>query len=782
MASTVLYPPNIDPILPAFVGAADGGKCRVYFSLSKYSSTLESIKSIHIYIVKQSNGMNVIKKVDDAAAGRFRASGILIINTGLKPVPAKENLYYVDILSSDIEAGDDNGWQMGWIYKIQLRLSTVAYDGSLGQAQWLNVQASNFSEWSTFATTKAIAKPVISVPLFNNFNSNNSVENMYELAISTLDFYGTYQNKDLTENLYSYEIALYKGGSRVEESGTRYGESFDAQNTFSYNFKTELKENEDYKLLFTYETNNKYTESIEFNFRVKQEANTTNISVVTLDNDTPINSTLGYECDEGCVGIKFKYNGSTTGSKKSFYLKRASSKDNFNTWTDIQLFEVSDTSIDKMDIFYDRTIESGIFYQYGVQEVLSESRRSLINKNSVCNIRETEYSYLIGEGGKTLKLTYDAGVSSFTTVKADVKTNTIGSKYPYLFRGGVSYKEFPLNGLISFTMDDNNTFMSDEDYYTSQDIKEMYEDYYKKNNISIYNYSKEFSFREKVLEFLQDGKPKLFKSSTEGNIIVVLTNVSLAPIQSVNRMIANFSATATEIDDYTYDNLIKHKIVKVNKYVGAAPEVVEENISDVFTLYNGQDLIEAIRVEHCIDSNYDIIISNIENIEINFSSASTVNNYAFLYNNKKIITDSYFAFDPAFSMNGQDSLLILDPITEDGSIVEVTAQVKCNFTLVKTSTTESPRTVYYQYGVGRIELNLTANTDIFNNIAAKYRYHSEMKDTTLQYFSVIDGLDLSMCSPTVPESGEITELKYNGSDRAAIIDYSYCLKTEEESI
>ena len=47
MASTVLYPPNLDPILPAFVATGDKGRCRVYFTLSKYSSTLEPIKSIH---------------------------------------------------------------------------------------------------------------------------------------------------------------------------------------------------------------------------------------------------------------------------------------------------------------------------------------------------------------------------------------------------------------------------------------------------------------------------------------------------------------------------------------------------------------------------------------------------------------------------------------------------------------------------------------------------------------------------------------------------------------
>lgn len=732
MASTVLYPPNLDPILPAFVATGDKGRCRVYFTLSKYSSTLEPIKSIHLSVIKQSNGMSVVKKVDDAAAGRFRSAGILIINTGLKRVPASQNLYYVDILSSDIAAGDDDGWQVGWIYKIQLRLSTVAYDGVLGQAQWLNVQASNFSEWSTFATTKATAKPTISIPVFNDFNSNNEVNSIYsDLSISTLDFYGTYQNTDLTETLYSYEVSLLKGEETLEQSGIRYGETFDAQNTFSYNFTTELEEGNVYTVKFTYETNNKYTETFEFNFTVKQEQNTTDIIAVTLEN-AAIGSTLGYENDEGCIGIKFGYAGAASNESKTFYLKRASSKDNFKTWLDIQLFNSSDGDLDSIPIYYDRTIESGVFYQYGVQEIKAGAR-TIINKNNEYNIRETEYSYLIGEGGKSLRLTYDAGVSTFTTVKTETKTNVLGSKYPYLFRGASGYKEFPLSGIISFTMDTHNTFMSDDDYYSTDNIKDLYEDYYLRNNISIYNYKKEFDFRTRVLDFLQDGKPKLFKSATEGNILVILTNVSLSPIQNINRLVANFSATATEIDECTYENLLKYNITHINEYTEPTPEPeIKEGALTEATLITGNELIDYIKELH---TDKDIDIIKVNDISLTFVEEVNVQYYSFVYNGRKVLTGSSFTFDEGFELDNQDSLLIGDPVMTEGEIVTLTAKISCTYSYTEKDKDNTPETrETNEYGIGRSE-----STPTVDSLASKYLYVSPDKTVTLTDVEQIDG-------------------------------------------
>jgi hypothetical protein len=59
-----------------------------------------------------------------------------------------------------------------------------------------------------------------------------------------------------------------------------------------------------------------------------------------------------------------------------------------------------------------------------------------------------------------------------------------------------------------------------------------------------------------VLGWLNNGKPKMFRSPTEGNYIVRLMNVNMTPNDTVGRMLHNFSCNAYEISECTFDNLI----------------------------------------------------------------------------------------------------------------------------------------------------------------------------------------------------------------------------------
>lgn len=71
----------------------------------------------------------------------------------------------------------------------------------------------------------------------------------------------------------------------------------------------------------------------------------------------------------------------------------------------------------------------------------------------------------------------------------------------------------------------------------------------------------ERKFREKVMEWLSDGKPKLFRSETEGNMIVQLSGVSFTPFDKSGRMVYSMSATVTEIDELNSENLEKYNLV-----------------------------------------------------------------------------------------------------------------------------------------------------------------------------------------------------------------------------
>ena len=69
-------------------------------------------------------------------------------------------------------------------------------------------------------------------------------------------------------------------------------------------------------------------------------------------------------------------------------------------------------------------------------------------------------------------------------------------------------------------------------------------------------------FRDSLHELLLDGRPKLFKSETEGLILVYLSNVSLTPNNVLGRMLYDFSMTATEIGRVDVDNLSEAEIIQ----------------------------------------------------------------------------------------------------------------------------------------------------------------------------------------------------------------------------
>jgi hypothetical protein len=67
--------------------------------------------------------------------------------------------------------------------------------------------------------------------------------------------------------------------------------------------------------------------------------------------------------------------------------------------------------------------------------------------------------------------------------------------------------------------------------------------------------------REKIESWLNDFTYKLYKSPTEGNIVIGLMNISLTPKQELGRMIYEFSATAYELAENNLDTLKSLNII-----------------------------------------------------------------------------------------------------------------------------------------------------------------------------------------------------------------------------
>mgnify|MGYP004521930587 FL=1 len=83
-------------------------------------------------------------------------------------------------------------------------------------------------------------------------------------------------------------------------------------------------------------------------------------------------------------------------------------------------------------------------------------------------------------------------------------------------------------------------------------------------NLTSENIVAERNFKLAVMEWLENGKPKLFRSPGEGNYIVRLLNNSLSPNDTLGRMLHTFSCTAYEIADYTYENLLEYGFARVD--------------------------------------------------------------------------------------------------------------------------------------------------------------------------------------------------------------------------
>jgi len=136
---------------------------------------------------------------------------------------------------------------------------------------------------------------------------------------------------------------------------------------------------------------------------------------------------------------------------------------------------------------------------------------------------------------KQLKIEFNPQIGSFKRIVSESKTDTIGSKYPFIKRNGyVDYRQFPLGGLISSAMDEDGLFTNRDEIYG--DYKLYYEDYNDKHEVKVYNdFIYERLFREKVDEFLHTDGAILFRSPSEGNILIRLMDINYTPNQTLGR-------------------------------------------------------------------------------------------------------------------------------------------------------------------------------------------------------------------------------------------------------
>ena len=172
--------------------------------------------------------------------------------------------------------------------------------------------------------------------------------------------------------------------------------------------------------------------------------------------------------------------------------------------------------------------------------------KSELLSNSVF-LLDYEYSYLCDKDC-VLNLKYNGLASSFKKTIQEQKQDTIGGLYPYIFRNeNAGYAEMPLSALIAsdlgeFKIGDPDANNSEYRTVTPIGITDNPHALGEK-------YKKEKEYREEVYNWLTNGKPKIFKSPTEGVYVVQVMNTSMSAKKELGNLLYEVSGTMYEVDN-----------------------------------------------------------------------------------------------------------------------------------------------------------------------------------------------------------------------------------------
>lgn len=572
-----MFPLIIPSSYPAF--SENTLELKVYFEVPKNSSVSMNSATLVCSIVDQKTNKSVLI---DGKSQITSSQGY-----GLS-FSQDDKGWYAIIPKSMIEGG----WGQGRIYKLQLRY----------------YYRQQYSEWSTICYLKATSSEIA-------LNILNASEGSI-IYVSSPIFKGKYSNLDKTEIQARYKFELCNFNGDVIESTGWKGRIDSPHDEVVFN--TILENYEHYKVNYYIETKNGYTNNTSYSFYTLLDLLESPNFEVTAENDY----------NEGRVKIKIKNSDAPLTS--NLVLRRTDSKSNFKIWEDYKYFYALDEYVDIS--FDDFLVENNITYKYGIQLVSQEGfRGKLIESNFVFVTYEDIFIF---ENGKQLKVKYNPKISSWKRQLQETKTETIGSKYPFIRRNGeVNYFTFPISGLISYKTDEQSLLYDFGgsglyDINTKEiSFHEAFDTYINLDNLNI---SSERIFRETAEEFLTNGNYKYFKSPTEGVKIISIMNVSLTPNDTVGRMLYSFSCTANEIADPSLNSALNCRIIDMGNYMALSELGGKEYfISLSLNTTQNQDLFELIRqqIENQSDSSsYAKVLDHLTYLRIEIDNLSIIAN------------------------------------------------------------------------------------------------------------------------------------------------------------
>ena len=599
-----LYPPIIQDTIPAFIRTKP---CRIYFALSTYN-TISDIKNVQVSLINQKTNASALKT-------SLYPSGIKITNLFYDSEAKGEYNYYIQIEPNDLQNGS---FDLNQFYKVQLRFTAVAAStppsNGTELATWLYNNMQYFSEWSRICLLKGIEQPQLSIRGFDTTGENQEII----LTNSTINIIGELiypNNQKQNEYLKSYNIKIYQNqhpDNILFNSGEIYTNIYNP-NELNYDIPYELSNGVSYTMSLTYTTNNLYTQTIDYDFTILEYGHNELRATITATTDE----------ENGRIKIDIVSTDPEERFVGNITIRRTSSESDFHSWEDVNTIAyAAGTQLNYS--WYDSTIKSGVWYKYCAQRRNAKGDRGTIiqiEKPVICRFEDI----FLTRKDKQLKVRFNPTLTSFKYNVTESQQLAIGAKYPYIKRNAANYfRTFSLGGLISSLIDMtdwydphfyNSEFHDDENeigaFITKKQmygeaVKTLYQNFNQTNNIYDYNnYIYERDFREKVYDFLYKNEVILFRSETEGNILIKLMDINFEPVETLGRRLYSFSATAVEVDEATTANYDKYNIQSLGTYESY---VMYEHtkigqVSGTYTAFDGNVLNSKLSNKHKKSSN-----------------------------------------------------------------------------------------------------------------------------------------------------------------------------------
>ena len=582
-AVNTLYPPVLPTFSNAFIYNQDAV---VYFTISSYNSSVD-IKRVHISVVSQNNNENILTD----------PSGIIF--SDLK-FDSRKNMYYVVIPVALIQSKQ---FEINQFYKVQLRFDNFEGDSSFSFFTMSSNEKNNyllnyqgyFSEWSSVCLIKPILEPHLRIKTLDNSNTGKATAfNKGIIPIIGGMYFGDMSITE-TETLQSYKIQVLSDDNKniIQDNETIYTNNSLDPNDINYNIDLQTidtTENSKFVIRIIATTKNQYVLIKDYNIILNDFLNDVGFAPVfheEVDNEL------------GIVRLKIKNSASIVGGV--VYIKRLSSIDNFKKTELIHSERVNGTINISIE---DTTASSLVWYKYSAQYANAAGAITQVFYSRI--IMPNFEDVILSSKNQQYNIKYNYNISSMKPVVNRIKVDTLGGKFPKFAENAVlNYKQFSISGVLSAEADAYQRFISKKKVFSTNELADYYKHYkehpsksilpdaargdkidtepdmdriqelvrndfknYKKfedfahhndkdTNVTENNYLTttyedylwEREFRENIVSWLNNGEPKLYRSSTEGAMVVMLSDISLQPTQKRNRITYDFSATMYEIEN-----------------------------------------------------------------------------------------------------------------------------------------------------------------------------------------------------------------------------------------